>query len=382
MMYLDVPQTRTSADDDSTTTMMIETTPPLRPRDPGPATVASPPPTPHKEQHPSHHHGGRPTNNNGLDAIRCHPEIMVRVYSFLGLADRIFRLSLVDRAFADDPVRAGVMCAHYGGDRLGVKEALDELERRERRGFLQPIALMRGLPGFSLDGGADNRRNEQQRMVGGRHPPNQSHWLVDIVADRTRALPTSWNGRFNQLSDLVETARASFAHDPAHAYNINLRSLYPGWTLHLPDSDSMWKMHGEETCRLCRLMTADCSQYKCCHGESEFCCSRCRRGRRLCVLTEADDPSSTSTDVAVVASCIECRMSGAALERAPPVRVPLVWPPVRVPPVLAPTRVRSLAVGLFPDRRHALASLISQVVIILPILFLWSTHKEGQHGSS
>lgn len=68
------------------------------------------------------------SNNGGttFSAIRHNPEIMLKIYSYLPLGDRICCLSLVDRAFSRDKIRGGVVCATYGGG-FNLKQALLEL---------------------------------------------------------------------------------------------------------------------------------------------------------------------------------------------------------------------------------------------------------------
>lgn len=68
-------------------------------------------------------------NNNDktdFDDIRDNPEIMLRVYSYLPLRDRICRLSLVDRAYSKDKIRGGIVSATYSGG-FNLKQALMEL---------------------------------------------------------------------------------------------------------------------------------------------------------------------------------------------------------------------------------------------------------------
>ena len=69
-------------------------------------------------------------NINGIDFadIRHNPEIMMRVYSYLPLCDRIYNLSLVDRVFSKDKIRSGIVCATYGAG-FNLKQALLELQR-------------------------------------------------------------------------------------------------------------------------------------------------------------------------------------------------------------------------------------------------------------
>lgn len=67
--------------------------------------------------------------NNGSTTfgdIRHNPEIMMRIYSYLPLGDRICRLSLVDKAFSRDKIRGGIVCGTYGGG-FNLKQALLEL---------------------------------------------------------------------------------------------------------------------------------------------------------------------------------------------------------------------------------------------------------------
>lgn len=63
-----------------------------------------------------------------FDTIRndC-PEITARIYSYLPLRDRIYTLSLVNKAFSRDPIRGGIVCATYGRG-LNLKHALLEVE--------------------------------------------------------------------------------------------------------------------------------------------------------------------------------------------------------------------------------------------------------------
>jgi hypothetical protein len=66
------------------------------------------------------------TSGTTFGNIRHNPEIMLKIYSYLPLGDRICRLSLVDRAFSRDKIRGGVVCATYGGG-FNLKQALLEL---------------------------------------------------------------------------------------------------------------------------------------------------------------------------------------------------------------------------------------------------------------
>ncbi|VEU33703.1 unnamed protein product [Pseudo-nitzschia multistriata] len=65
-------------------------------------------------------------NPDGIGMIRHNPEIMVRIYGYLSLGDRIYKLSLVDRAFSRDEIRSGIASATYGKG-FNLHQALLEL---------------------------------------------------------------------------------------------------------------------------------------------------------------------------------------------------------------------------------------------------------------
>mmetsp|Transcript_19423 Transcript_19423/g.39971 ORF Transcript_19423/g.39971 Transcript_19423/m.39971 type:complete len:472 (+) Transcript_19423:107-1522(+) len=68
------------------------------------------------------------TNRNNIGKIRHIPEIMMEVYSYLSLSDRIYKLSLVDTAFSRDKLRSGIVSATYGRG-FNLHQALLELQR-------------------------------------------------------------------------------------------------------------------------------------------------------------------------------------------------------------------------------------------------------------
>ena len=63
-----------------------------------------------------------------FETLRQKPEIMVQIYSYLPIRDRIYQLSLVDREFSRDNIRGGIVSATYGAG-INLKQALLELER-------------------------------------------------------------------------------------------------------------------------------------------------------------------------------------------------------------------------------------------------------------
>ena len=74
------------------------------------------------------------TNQPSFETLRDNPEIMMKLYSYLPLGDRICRLSLVDREFSRDTIRGGVVSATYGPG-FNLKQALLELQRWAREQF-------------------------------------------------------------------------------------------------------------------------------------------------------------------------------------------------------------------------------------------------------
>lgn len=123
----------------------------------------------------------------GFDDLRHSPEIMMRIYSYLPLSDRICKLSLVDRAFSRDKIRGGIVCAIYGAG-FNLKQALNELQNwMELRGlenfFDSSIKLSRMLKVANLEDGEDllyTGSNLCNKLV---LPPERRRWMTSYTRE-------------------------------------------------------------------------------------------------------------------------------------------------------------------------------------------------------
>ncbi len=82
----------------------------------------------HDENNPPLRKIRKPNYETSFETLRRKPEIMVMIYSYLPIRDRIYQLSLVDREFYRDTIRGGIASATYGAG-MNLKQALLELER-------------------------------------------------------------------------------------------------------------------------------------------------------------------------------------------------------------------------------------------------------------
>lgn len=231
------------------------------------------------------------TTASDFDAIRHNPELMMRIYSFLPLPDRICRLSLVDRAFARDAIRGGIVCATYGWG-FNLKQALLELRHwaatvastpTTRRRRLETISRM--LDDAGLEDGEvllytgsnltneivspserrrwmrsfareffsrEVQRCEREEEEDGlrRHGPERS-WLAEIVLVETFLKRYFFDGTVDRLNRLVDDAGFreeynTYQNDQWKSKNHVdedehlvwcLPCLLPGCNLFLPDPD-------------------------------------------------------------------------------------------------------------------------------------------------
>jgi hypothetical protein len=239
---------------------------------------------------------------DGIGKIRALPEVMLRVYSYLPVNDRVHSLALVDRAFARDPVRSGFLCATYGA-RFTLLEALDRLDA-----FADADAEFDPENGNG-EGPRDvvaTRREQLARMKAKASPATslygtfdplvrratKPHWLDDIVTMRASLKRFYSDGTFNRLARLVEEegyGQAMWAYQFARL-NCRVRSgagrlpsqigiprLDPGCVLHLPDPDEGLTEHVAVSCSVCATVKwqAGCHAIRCRHGNSGHICRTC-----------------------------------------------------------------------------------------------------------
>lgn len=265
---------------------------------------------------------------------------MVQIYSYLNLKDRIVHLARVDRFFAYDKVRSGILCAHYGPNKLNWTMVLEEVERRVEilgKDIMIPhhrphrqLRMMRNAAGGAatapagLRGGAtvptttgtlfqsqirnqvwlrkiermkelavfqqqdDLNKDRQNRMKQQQQQPGTNHWMVDLMTDREGTLRNMWTRRVNQLSDLVGVVD-SIQHNNNHRHydyplGVITTQLDPGLTLHLPDLRP-----DPSSPSLLRLTTTEYEAETCIQCRrmtTDFSLHSCRHGRTEYMCTD------------------------------------------------------------------------------------------------
>jgi hypothetical protein len=241
-----------------------------------------------------------------IDAVRHIPELMIQIYSFLPIPDRVSTLAQVDKKFSSDIIRSGFTVGMYGG-KYSLSQALDQLHRwavqklealdydqdvpsyieRVRRAPYQISCMQDKVDALRFIGRDmldvyDDHFAPSHRM--GRKTP---HWLEDLVTVRKFSHRIQDNDGYNRLESLMDDedfhiSYASYCRNrqcsPSRRWPKALPNLDPGLTLMLPDNDNGFRKHKFVQCCGCNGLQLKYLTWKCHHDRRSYLCKECDQG--------------------------------------------------------------------------------------------------------
>jgi hypothetical protein len=253
-----------------------------------------------------------------FDAIRQIPEIMLQLYSFLPVKDRIFTLSQVDKQFAGDKVRGGIRSGRYGPSHLPLREALsciqkfvssleyeDEDEEEEDIAAVAKMIVRSTIIG-DLDEICEEVYDRDARLS------DAPHWMEDLVSlEQVTVACHGSRDKFNRLEELAKEAGCEeilrcYQADVEHVQLMGEENprLDPGFVLMLPHSDKGREEHHAVTCSECNKLHLKHRTISCEHGHESNICKTCDQHAELIHSCSPE----REHDVRCGWGCYQCRM--------------------------------------------------------------------------
>lgn len=262
-----------------------------------------------------------------IDAVRDMPELMLQVYSFLPVYDRVCSLARVDRRFANDKVRSGIRFGCYGPAHISLWDALNELHwwvscvryypRHKTRivDRKQDLAMVDKM--FKLRCDVYYKPSAMAQLFNRESSSNIcSSWMEDLVS-LEQAITLDLENSFNFLAELIqevgfEESFRQYTNEVEGAEGDDvLTRLDAGFCLTLLHSDYGREEHHAVTCSECGKLHLTYRTISCEHRHEFNICKTCD--------THADLINSCNqrrrVDVRCEWGCYECRMKTNRYER-------------------------------------------------------------------
>ncbi|KAG7346037.1 hypothetical protein IV203_005105 [Nitzschia inconspicua] len=257
------------------------------------------------------------TNSSSMDAIRNAPEIMLLVYSFLPVSDRVSTLARVDKRFAYDTVRSGIRTGRYGPSHMTLSDALFHLlfwislryyhNKNTANQERDLAAVNKMIDAIHQLGDLDDHTHDRESRL--NNPP---HWMEDLVfLERVKVYYLADCDNFNRLEELVREVGFAecFQSHTKEVEGVNPRGqaiarLDPGFVVMLPHSTKGREEHYAVTCSECGKLHKTNYTVRCEHRHQANICKTCDKHAEL---IHSCSPNRVN-DVRCEWGCYECRM--------------------------------------------------------------------------
>lgn len=223
--------------------------------------------------------------------LRECPEIMLRVYSFLPVTDRVYQLALVDRAFQRDNARSGFLRASLGPLRT-LSDATHYLASWEDRLMTESGQVELRIHADDVRGLVVRIRRVIRRTVQSTEERDvrddvpsfagaDQHWLSEAVFMEASRHAGSGESHFDTIGDLLRS-EGLLGHFETYIKQYHSRGLDPTCKLFLPNVQGNWNAYCFQSCSMCSHMTQDHVAVSCSHWTVDrFICRTCDDGVTL-----------------------------------------------------------------------------------------------------
>ena len=270
-----------------------------------------------------------------IESILPSPQIMLHVYSYLPIHDRVFSLGLVNKTLCKDKIRGGIVRPVYGHKELSITEVLGDVvswkrqqrkssffwdRQRRRKSFLKLAQMyeaigrhdasqqiqkyLKGkvntLPFIEIAGFADTSETlsrlksflkdvfKNRVQDGAKAGAARPHWMEDFVAGRWIVNDYLYGTEVNQLGRLVDEILCQdedhelyddivqYIRSPRGRFHREPPAFDARVTLLLLDSNGTWASHKFSMCQQCshfrqEFKTVICNR----HCEQKLVCIDC-----------------------------------------------------------------------------------------------------------